>query len=103
MPQKKFALIFLLLNSIFINFTFSQKISEVDKIVAKYPKSFDSTEELAQKIDKDFKSDYDKARAIYSWIAFNIKYDYDALLLVLCRSHNHYFFLLCLGRSCFRC
>ncbi|MBL0737167.1 transglutaminase [Flavobacterium sp. GN10] len=80
MPQKKITLIFLLLNSIFINFTFAQKISEVDKIVAKYPKSFDSTEKLADRIEKDFDSDYDRARAIYSWIAFNIKYDYNAYL-----------------------
>lgn len=80
MPQKKIALIFLLLNSIFINFAFSQKISEVDKIVAKYPKSFDGTEKLADKIEKDFESDYDRARAIYSWIAFNIRYDYNAYL-----------------------
>ncbi|KAF2329239.1 transglutaminase domain-containing protein [Flavobacterium nitrogenifigens] len=80
MPQKKIALIFLLLNSIFINFTFAQKISEVDKIVAKYPKSFDSTEKLADRIEKDFDSDYDRARAIYSWIAFNIRYDYNAYL-----------------------
>ncbi|SFC81854.1 transglutaminase domain-containing protein [Flavobacterium phragmitis] len=80
MPQKKIALIFLLLNSIFINFTFAQKISEVDKIVAKYPKSFDSTEKLADRIEKDFDSDYDRSRAIYSWIAFNIRYDYNAYL-----------------------
>ncbi|AWK05179.1 transglutaminase [Flavobacterium crocinum] len=80
MPQKKIALIFLLLNLLFINFTFSQKISEVDKIVAKYPKSFDTTEKLADRIEKDFDSDYDRARAIYSWIAFNIRYDYNAYL-----------------------
>jgi len=80
MPKKKIALVFLLLNSIFINFTFAQKISEVDKIVAKYPKSFDSTEKLVDRIEKDFDSDYDRARAIYSWIAFNIRYDYNAYL-----------------------
>jgi len=80
MPQKKIALIFFLLNIISIHFAFSQKISEVDKIVAKYPKNFDSTEKLADKIEKDFDSDYDRARAIYSWIAFNIRYDYNAYL-----------------------
>ncbi|UUF12214.1 MULTISPECIES: transglutaminase domain-containing protein [Flavobacterium] len=80
MPQKKIALIFLLLNSIFLNYTFAQKISEVDKIVAKYPKSFATTEKLAERIEEDFNSDYDKARAIYSWIAFNIRYDYNAFL-----------------------
>lgn len=80
MPQKKIALIFLLLNSIFLNYTFAQKNSEVDKIVAKYPKSFATTEKLAERIEEDFSSDYDKARAIYSWIAFNIRYDYNAFL-----------------------
>jgi len=80
MPQKNIALIFLLLNIFFINFTFAQKISEVDKIVAKYPKNFDSTEKLADRIEKDFDSDAERARAIYSWIAFNIRYDYNAYL-----------------------
>lgn len=80
MPQKKIALIFLLLHIVFINFTFAQKISDVDKIVAKYPKSFNSTEKLAERIDKDFDSDAERARAIYSWIAFNVKYDYNAYL-----------------------
>lgn len=80
MPQKKTALIFLLLNVLFINFTFAQKLSEVDKIVAKYPKSFDTTEKLASRIEKDFDSEAERARAIYSWIAFNIRYDYNAYL-----------------------
>ncbi|UPZ13826.1 transglutaminase domain-containing protein [Flavobacterium humidisoli] len=80
MPQKKIALIFLLLNIFAINFTFAQKINEVDKIVAKYPKNFDSTEKLADRIEKDFDSDAERARAIYSWIAFNIRYDYNAYL-----------------------
>lgn len=80
MPQKKIAFIFLLLNSIFLNYTFAQKNSEVDKIVAKYPNKFASTEKLAERIETDFSSDYDKARAIYSWMAFNIKYDYSTFL-----------------------
>ncbi|TDP01366.1 transglutaminase domain-containing protein [Flavobacterium sp. 245] len=80
MPQKKIAFIFLLLNCIFLNYTFAQKINEVDKIVAKYPKSFATTEKLAERIEKDFDSDYDKARAIYSWMAFNMKYDFNAFL-----------------------
>jgi len=80
MPVKKISFIFLLLNFTFLNFTFAQKLSEVDKIVAKYPKSFNSTEKLAERIEKDFNSDYDKARAIFSWMAFNMKYDYNAFL-----------------------
>jgi transglutaminase/protease-like cytokinesis protein 3 len=76
----KTAFVFLFLHIFFLNFTFAQKLSEVDKIVAKYPKSFNTTEKLAQKIEKDFNSDHDRARAIYTWIALNIKYDYNAFL-----------------------
>ncbi|MDP5201556.1 transglutaminase domain-containing protein [Flavobacterium sp. DG2-3] len=80
MPQKKISFLLLLFHFISFNFTFSQKINEVDKIVAKYPKSFSTTEKLAERIEKDFDSDAERARAIYSWIAFNIKYDYNAYL-----------------------
>lgn len=80
MPQKKILFLFLLLNTIAFNFAFSQKISNVDQIVAKYPKSFNTTEQLAEKIERDFDSDAERARAIYSWIAFNIRYDYNAYL-----------------------
>ena len=57
MPQKKISFLFLLLHIISFNFAFSQKISEVDKIVAKYPKSFNTTEKLAERIEKDFDSE----------------------------------------------
>ncbi|SHG17273.1 transglutaminase domain-containing protein [Flavobacterium defluvii] len=80
MKTRRFGFIFLLLNIIFTCSVLAQKYNEVDKIVLKYPKNFSSTEELAERINDDFKSDYDKARAIYSWIAFNIKYDYNAYL-----------------------
>lgn len=76
----KTAFVFLFLHIFFLNFTFAQKLSEVDKIVAKYPKSFNTTEKLADKIENDFNSDYDRARAIYTWIALNIRYDYNAYL-----------------------
>jgi hypothetical protein len=77
---KKIAFIFLLLNVIFMHSSYSQKYNDVDRTVLKYPKSFSSTEDLADRIQKDFSSDGDKARAIYSWIAFNIKYDYAVFL-----------------------
>lgn len=78
MKIKQFVFAFIFLNVIFLHVSYSQRYSAVDNIVLKYPKNFSSTEELAERIDKDFKSDYDKARAIYSWIAFNIKYDFNA-------------------------
>lgn len=59
---------------------YAQKYNAIDKVVLMYPKQFNSTEDLAQKIQKDFSSDYERARAIYSWIALNIKYDYQAYL-----------------------
>ncbi|MDA6069748.1 transglutaminase [Flavobacterium sp. AC] len=77
---KKITVIFLLLNFVFINSSYSQKDSDVDRIVLKYPKHFSSTEDLAERIQKDFTSEHDKARAIYSWIAFNVKYDYAVYL-----------------------
>ncbi|QOG01742.1 transglutaminase [Flavobacterium sp. MDT1-60] len=73
-------LLFLFLNMLFLQYSIAQKYSAVDNIVLKYPKNFSTTEELAKRIDKDFNSDYDKARAIYSWMAFNIKYDFNAFL-----------------------
>ena len=80
MPLKKIAFLCLFLSTFFLNFAFAQQVNEVDKIVAKYPKSLNTTEKLAERIEKDFKSDSDRARAIYAWIALNIKYDYNAFL-----------------------
>jgi hypothetical protein len=80
MKIKKILLLFLFLNVFFLQYSNAQKYSAVDKIVLKYPKNFDTTEELAKRIEEDFTSDYDKARAIYSWMAFNIKYDFNAFL-----------------------
>ncbi|RZJ49305.1 MAG: transglutaminase [Flavobacterium sp.] len=75
MTIKKITIICVFLNLIFLHTAFSQKYNDVDKIVLKYPKQFNTTEQLAERIQKDFSSDYDRARAIYSWIAFNVKYD----------------------------
>ncbi|QSB25981.1 transglutaminase domain-containing protein [Flavobacterium sp. CLA17] len=80
MAIKKIVVLFLFLNFIFLHSSYSQKYNDVDKIVLKYPKRFNSTEDLAKRIQKDFTSESDKARAIYSWIAFNIKYDYASFL-----------------------
>ena len=79
MTPKKIVFL-LLINVIFLYSSFAQKYNAVDNIVLKYPKSFSTTEKLAERIEKDFTSDYDKARAIYSWIALNVRYDYAAFL-----------------------
>lgn len=80
MKIKKIAFIILFLNMLFLHSSYSQKYSDVDKIVAKYPKNFSSANNLAERIKEDFSSEQDKARAIYTWIALNIKYDYKVFL-----------------------
>lgn len=80
MKSKKNFLLFLFINVIFLQYSLAQKYDAIDNIILKYPKHFSSTEILAERIQKDFTSEHDKARAIYSWIALNIKYDYKAYL-----------------------
>lgn len=60
------------------SFVFSQAngqlTNKIDDLIAKYPIRFNSYEELADKIETDFTTDEDKARAGFAWIAMNIKY-----------------------------
>jgi len=71
---KKIAFILFYLNLVFISSAYSQKYNAIDSIILKYP-NFGNTEILAKRINTDFASEYDRARAIYSWIAININYD----------------------------
>lgn len=66
---------FLFLNLLFSSWVFSQKYNSVDSIVLKYPKHFETPKQLADQIKMDFISEYDKTRAIYTWMALNISYD----------------------------
>jgi hypothetical protein len=52
----------------------SQNLTGVDQLVRGYG-DFETPEKLAEQINKDFSSDLEKARAIYTWIASNIVYD----------------------------
>ncbi len=54
------------------------QVSKIDIIVAQYPTSFDRSEDLAALVNRDFESDADKARAIYSWICTRVAFDTDA-------------------------
>jgi len=69
--MKKIALLFLLLSVT----VYSQDFSTVDATVASYPHSFTDVNQLIQLIKKDFISENDKARAVFSWIAQNVKFD----------------------------
>lgn len=55
--------------------SYAQDFAKVDNIVADYPKSFSAPDKLAERINADFKRDDEKARAIFTWIAKNVKYD----------------------------
>ena len=60
---------------LFISFaTFSQNFDTVDAKVLTYPR-FNTVEDLTNQIEKDFKTDADKARAAFFWIAKNIRYN----------------------------
>jgi len=70
---------FLLFGLLFsVTFLKAQQLDQIDAIVAQYPKTFTSSEELADRINTDFNNDIDKARAIYSWITHNVNYDVKA-------------------------
>ncbi len=56
---------------------YSQNNKVVDSLVLSYPKSFNSSEKLAEKISNDFSNEYEKVRAVYVWITNNISYDFN--------------------------
>ncbi|MDC7994076.1 transglutaminase domain-containing protein [Altibacter sp. HG106] len=55
----------------------AQDFERVDATIELYPSSFDSTTELAHFINRDFSSEAEKVRAIYTWIISNVAYDPD--------------------------
>jgi transglutaminase/protease-like cytokinesis protein 3 len=75
--MKKTFYIFLFLNFIFSNFSYSQKYNSVDSIVDTYPKNIITAERLIELINKDFSKQDEKARAAFRWVATNISYDVD--------------------------
>ncbi|RZJ67634.1 MAG: transglutaminase [Flavobacterium sp.] len=60
---------------LFVTFASAQDFSSVDAKVSTYPASFSNPEKLAERVASDFSSDTAKARAIYTWIANNVRYD----------------------------
>ncbi|MFT7899708.1 transglutaminase domain-containing protein [Tenacibaculum ascidiaceicola] len=71
----KKTLFFFVLYLFFSNTILSQDLAKVDKIIYSY-NGITSIKELSERIDYDFKTDIEKVRAIYTWIALNIEYDY---------------------------
>ena len=86
--MKKTFYIFLFLNLIFLNFSYSQKYNSVDSIVDNYPKTIINTNQLVGLINKDFSLQDEKARAVYRWITTNISYDVNFSELMNSKSVN---------------
>ncbi|WP_420574576.1 transglutaminase domain-containing protein [Kordia sp.] len=74
--KTRFLLFVLLICSFYLS---AQEYQHVDSLVDRYPSSFQSVEDLANRIEKDFTTDADKVRAAYYWIANHIQYDYENL------------------------
>jgi len=55
----------------------SQDYERVDATIELYPQSFNSAEELSKFISRDFTSEEEKVRAIYTWIIRNVAYHPD--------------------------
>ncbi|WP_408084682.1 transglutaminase domain-containing protein [Flavobacterium rhizosphaerae] len=53
----------------------AQDFAKVDAAVKNYPASFATPDKFAERVNADFKNDEEKARAIFTWIATNVKYD----------------------------
>ena len=73
--MKQFFIVLFILVSLTVR---SQDLGRVDNKVRNYPQ-FTSAEAIANQINKDFDTDVEKVRAIYTWLALNIKYDLKAL------------------------
>ncbi len=55
--------------------SYCQNYKVIDDKVKSYPSSFNKVDPLSLLINQDFKTQEEKTRAIYTWIALNISYD----------------------------
>lgn len=54
---------------------FAQDYARADQLALSYPKRFKNPEQLAKRINQDFTNDFEKVRAVYTWLAANVGYD----------------------------
>lgn len=57
------------------NFSVAQDHERIDATISFYPNRCNSPEELSKFISRDFHTDEEKVRAIYSWLIKNVAYD----------------------------
>jgi len=72
--KKQFGTIIILMLSFMVS---AQDYDRVDATIQLYPTRCETPEDLSRFISRDFKTDDEKVRAIYSWIIQNIAYDPD--------------------------
>ena len=73
--MKRISLLLCLLIS-FLSFG-QQDYTRVDATIELYPESFDNIDDLSAMISRDFTTDEEKVRGIYTWIIRNVAYDPD--------------------------
>ena len=56
------------------NTLLAQDYERIDAVIQLYPKTVNSPEELSKFVTRDFTTEEDKVRAIYSWIIQNVAY-----------------------------
>ena len=56
---------------------YAQDFERIDATILLYPKTFNAPEDLSRFITRDFVTDEEKVRAMYSWIVQNIAYEPD--------------------------
>ena len=71
-PLQKFGFVIFLLLSAAIT---GQDYERIDATILLYPTRCDKPEDLSKFINRDFTTDEEKVRAVYSWIIQNVAYD----------------------------
>lgn len=61
----------------FVFVLYGQDYERIDATIQLYPERFDSAEELSAMISRDFVTEEEKVRGIYTWLIQNISYDPD--------------------------
>lgn len=77
--MKKRIILIYVMSFLFGSSLLAQEYRDVDSVVKNYPKSIANPYDLINMINYDFKTDVEKARAIFTWISLNIVYDVEAV------------------------
>ncbi|NDI98803.1 hypothetical protein GWA97_06915 [Flavobacterium sp. LaA7.5] len=60
---------------LFTILTYAQDYTDIDYKIYEYPNTFSTVQQLVDRVNKDFIREDEKARAFFSWIALNVKFD----------------------------